>query len=656
MANDDLTQGELSTLELVCEAILPSLVYTAGDRDPVGTAEFYERGARERGIGRQVAAAVPGLPYRARRAVVTFLDEARGLGLDAQSGKDSLASLIELGDRSPLHRIAFAVIRASTLGAFVGHVPAGERSNPVWGVVGYPAPAAPSYSADQAPGRLDVHVVPDTVTDIEADVCVIGSGAGGAVIAARAAQAGRSVVVLEAGRYRSEADFDQIDEHAADMFLRNGSLWSDSGQLGVLAGSVLGGGTLINSMVCLRTPDHIRRQWADQGLVGLDTCEFDKNLDAVWQALNVNTEATTYNSNTRAMITGLAGLGYRHERLPRNASFADDPSRCGLCNSGCALGCKRSALHTYLQTAVDHCARVVVECVADTITTADGRTTGVRARLVGGAEERPLTVHAPTVVVAAGGVESAALLLRSGIGGPAVGKNLRVHPAWIVTGVYDQPIEAWSGQIQSAVSFDLTNCEDANGFLVETLTLNPLTWAGQTPFADARAHRDLLRRLPYFGTWHGVAHDHGAGEIYLDEDGHAAVRWSLDDDVDQRVALRAHIELARMHREAGANEIFTFHQLDQRWRRGEDFDAYLDRLRQVPFSRYTAFSAHQMGACRLGADPRTSVADCTGQLHDVLGAWIGDGSALPSAPGVNPMISIMALAERTAANLLVGQG
>jgi choline dehydrogenase-like flavoprotein len=263
-----------------------------------------------------------------------------------------------------------------------------------------------------------------------------------------------------------------------------------------------------------------------------------------------------------------------------------------------------------------------------------------------------VTVQAPTVVVAAGGIESPAVLLRSGLGGPAVGKNLRLHPAWIVTGVYDEPVQAWHGQIQSAVSFDLTRAVDGGGFLVESLALNPGTWAAQSPFTDAAATRRRLLDLPYFATWHGVSHDHGAGEVVLDEDGRAAVRWALDDEVDRRIAVRAHVELAQMHREAGAREIFTWHWTDRTWRRGEDFDAYLAALQSAPAADHTAFSAHQMGSCRMGSSPATSVADGWGQLHDAPGVWIGDASALPTAPGVNPMITIMALAERTAGALV----
>jgi choline dehydrogenase-like flavoprotein len=652
------------TLSAVVDTFLPSLPAPAGTvGGPDGVAgveagvagpevEFFRAGAADRGIDRAVADAIPGLPALLRDAIgalLRHLEERSFADLDLAARTRALAAAAEHDDRL---RLGARQVRSMTFGLFVGAVDAGGR-NPVWPVIGYPGPPAPeALPPPVPPGRLAAVPAGEIGPELTADVCVIGSGAGGAVIAARAAQAGLSVLVLEAGPRRDEDDFDQVDLHAAGMFLRGGALWSDSGRIGILAGSVVGGGTLINSMVCLRTPDQVRRRWAEQGLTGLDTAEFDKHLDTVWARLGVNTDRTAYNANTRAMIAGLTANGYAYERLPRNAAPSDDPPYCGFCNSGCRRGGKLSVAHTYLRDAIAAGARIVADCAVGAITTSGGRATGVTAVLGHGDAARPVTVSAPVVVVAAGGVESPAVLLRSGIGGPAVGTNLRLHPAWIVTGTYDQPVEAWSGQIQSAVSFDLAHCESGTGFLVESLALNPLTWAGQAPFTGAAEHRRYLRKLPYLATWHGVAHDHGSGEVYLDRDGRAAVRWDLDDETDLRVARRAHTELARMHRAAGANEIFTFHWTDRRWRRGDDFDAYLRELERAPGRDHTAFSAHQMGACRLGADPATSVADGHGQLHDTRGVWIGDGSALPAAPGVNPMITIMALAERTAAALL----
>jgi len=640
--------ADAAVLRAVADTLAPSL------EPPVGadaaTESYYREGAHARGIDTAVAAAAGLLDEPARGAVAelsSWLDDRGFAGADLPT---RTALLHEAAAQSMRLRLGVRQLKSMVLGAFVGAVDE-SGTNPTWPALGYPGPATPPPTPAEAPKTIPLTRLEPGVDVLHADVVVVGSGAGGAVVAARAAQAGLDVLVLEMGDYRNESDFRQIDSLGAEMFLRRGSLWSDSGQMGVLAGSTLGGGTVINSMVCLRTPDRIRQSWTDSGLDGLDGPEWDKHVDAVWSRIGVNTDATRYNANTRAMVTGLASQGYAHERLPRNAARDDESSLCGFCNAGCQRGHKRTTLHTYLDDAVRAGARVLVGAHADRVLSQDGVARGVAVTVQTPVGARSVTVEAPHVVVAAGGIESPALLLRSGIGGPAVGKNLTLHPAWIVTGVYEEPVEAWHGQIQSAVSFDLTQVESGGGFLVESLALNPGTWAGQSPFVDGRTTRDQLRRLPFFATWHGVSHDHGSGEVHL-EDGRAAVRWSLDDDVDHRIAVRAHVELAQMHRAAGATEIFTFHWSDLRWREGEDFEAYLDQLRAAPVDDHTAFSAHQMSACRLGSDPATSVADGRGQLHDTRGVWIGDGSGLPTAPGVNPMVTIMALAERTAEELV----
>jgi choline dehydrogenase-like flavoprotein len=156
--------------------------------------------------------------------------------------------------------------------------------------------------------------------------------------------------------------------------------------------------------------------------------------------------------------------------------------------------------------------------------------------------------------------------------------------------------------------------------------------------------------LPHMAPFISVQRDHGSGEVVLDPYGRGAVRWSLSDQVDRRVFIRATQELARLHAAAGAERILTLHRRRTAWDAGEDLEGFLAGLESVSYDdgEVTVFSAHQLGSCRMGADPATSVADGRGQLHDTDGVWIGDASAFPTASGVNPMITVMALARRTA--------
>jgi choline dehydrogenase-like flavoprotein len=184
----------------------------------------------------------------------------------------------------------------------------------------------------------------------------------------------------------------------------------------------------------------------------------------------------------------------------------------------------------------------------------------------------------------------------------------------------------------------------------------PSIHAAGLPFKDGEQHkRDFARMFKRHAPFLSVARDHGEGEVVLDNYQRPLIRWSLDDEVDRRLFIRAMVELARLHYAAGAPEIRTLHADEVAWRRdsGEDFEDFVARIESAPYgpADIAIFTAHQMGSCRMGSDPETSVANGRGELHDVKGVWIGDASAFPTAPGVNPMISIMSLARRTAGKI-----
>jgi choline dehydrogenase-like flavoprotein len=630
-------RGEL--IAAVCDTLLPPLEET-----DLNTG--WGESASGHGISARVASGCESLPPHVAEALDGLLTRLEREDFDAADLARREELLLEAGESEP-GRFALKQLKTMVFGDLFGSFDAATLRNPIWETIEFPGPNSAAPSPEQAPKTIPLQSVSGAQATLSADVCVVGSGAGGAVIAARLAAAGRSVLVLEMGGYRNEADFRQLEAEGAAMYLGGGINWSEGGELGLLAGSTLGGGTVINSMACRPTPEEVRAEWAAMGIEGVDGPEWDGYFETVWERLGANAEATQYNRNAEVLIEGLSACGLGHHRIPRNAELADDPRYCGYCNAGCQQGCKRSVMKTYLQDAADAGARFLVDCTVERVVVRDGRAAGVEARV----GETRVEVEAPTVVVACGGIESPALLLRSGIGGPAVGKNLRVHPTYMITGVYDEPVEAWNGQLITVMSFDFMQCEGEGGFYISPLGLSPATWAGQSPWTDGRQIREHFRKFPLMASWHSISHDVGSGEVVLGADRRALVRWALDDEVDRRVAIRAHTELAKVHEAAGAAEIFTFHWRPRHWRRGEDFGAYLEELAATPTAEYTAYSAHQMGSCRMGAAPSETVADGRGELHDAKGVWVGDASALPTAPGVNPMVSIMVLAERTAARI-----
>jgi choline dehydrogenase-like flavoprotein len=636
-----------ATLEALCDTFVPAV--DSDSEDPVERA-FMERSAADLGV----AAQIEGLMAEAMlpeeiEAVGGLLDALEAEGF-SQAPVEARTAIIHAFRQDPEAKHGLTQLKGLTF-LFFYALPDEQGRNPSWELIGYPGPrSAP-------PAEPKTLTVAEPVPTLTADVCVVGSGAGGSVIAARCAQAGQDVLVLELGQYNNEQDFKQLELPGyLELYYGGGLAASESGSIGILAGSTVGGGTVVNYMNCVRTPDHIRAEWADHGLDGLDEGTFlTEHMDVVLDRLGANTEMTNQNRIHQLMLAGCDELGYEHRPIWRNASRDDDPAFCGYCSFGCQQGCKRSALKTWLQDASDAGARVLPGCHADRILTADGRATGVAATVTHpDGSTTAVTIEAPTVVVACGSIESPALLLRSEIGGPAAGKNLRLHPAFLVMGVYDEPVEGWNGQIQSALSDHFLDVEEGCGFLIEATGVQPGLLSASMPWESGAQHKQLMSTLRWQAPFITVARDHGSGEVVLDEHGRAVVRWDFDDDVDARLARLANVELARLHHAAGAERIFTLHSAPVTWTRGEDFDGYLEVVEDASYAPndIACFTAHQMGSCRMGSDPASSVADGRGQLHDTQGVWIGDASAFPTAPGVNPMVTIMSLAHRTAEEIL----
>jgi choline dehydrogenase-like flavoprotein len=651
-----LSDTRRRTLEAVCDTFAPALEV---QDDNEAVRAFYARSASDLGVPAQIEGllAETAMPEEIE-ALGQLLDALAEHGLDGLplSGRTELLHAIAAS--GPEARLGLRQLRALAFLFFYG-LPDENGQNPNWEAIGYPGPISAAPTPEQAPKTIALTDVGGESATLVADVCVVGSGAGGGVIAAELQRGGASVLVLEMGGYRNEADFHQLELPGMfELYLGGGLAASEDGSIAILAGSTLGGGTVVNYMNCIRTPEHIRREWAAMGVEGIDSPDYDRHIDAVWERLGVNDAATSQNRTHKRMIAGCEELGYPHRPLTRNTDVScEDPGVCGYCFVGCQKGCKQSTMKTFLQDAADAGARFVVGARAERILTEDGRASGVLATVThADGSSTALTVQAPTVVVAAGAIESPALLLRSGIGGAAAGRHLRLHPASLVAGVYEQPIDGWIGQIQSALSDQFKQLEGEHGFLIEATTVAPAIVAMSLPWQDGHAHKQLLqRKLRHLAPFVSVARDHGEGRVVIDAHGRAVTRWAFDDAVDARMFRQAMVELARLHRAAGAGEVLTFFQAPAlSWREGEDFNAFLAAIesRSLAANEVAAFTAHQMGSCRMGSDPSDSVADGRGELHDTRGVWIGDASAFPTAAGVNPMISIMSLAHRTAANIL----
>jgi len=491
----------------------------------------------------------------------------------------------------------------------------------------------------------------DAAVEETCDVLVIGSGAGGAVLAAGLVEQGHDVVLLEAGGYHTRRDFDLDEGKAYPMLYQDrGGRSTKDRAISVLQGRSVGGSTTVNWTTCYRTPRRILDHWASaHGIEGLDEATLRPHFEAVERRLSIDAwpEALA-NANNRALLDGCRALGWEATPMRRNVRGCADSGYCGV---GCPVDGKQAMHVTYLPDAVARGLRLYSDVHVDTLTVEGDRVTGARGTVMQrGRDQRRdvgVNVRARVVALCGGAINSPALLLRSGLDDGPVGRRTFLHPVIAVTGEYGHRIDPFYGAPQAIGSHRfIDRGHDEYGFFLETAPLQPMLASFNPNMGDDL--QSLVERLPWLS---GLLALHVDGLVPGDEggtvtlDGHG--RPSLDYPVSQGLAraMRAsHEALARVHLAAGAERAITLHREPLELRTEAD----LARLDDRPYGahQHAIFSAHQMGGCTMGPDPATSVVDPRHRHHRVDNLFVVDGSVLPTALGVNPSETIYALAHR----------
>jgi len=548
-------------------------------------------------------------------------------------------------------RSAFQALKRLAVFHFYTRREAG-RANPTWEALSYrPPPPAPAGTQ-----RLRLTTVTRKAT-LAGDVCVIGSGAGGSVVANELAAAGKRVIVLEAGSGWQAKDYDPREFPGYErLFLERGCAATHDLGVTILAGACLGGGTTVNWQTSLRPPPAVRQEWAEQsGSPHFIEPSFTRSLEAVSARLGVGTAESTVNANNATLRQGCEALGWAWETLPRNSRKCD-PEQCGFCTFGCRAQSKQSAAVTYLhdgQKAGD--LVVLAGCRAERLIQARGRVTGVQAQAVDAkGQSHEVTVRAARVVVAAGALHSPALLLRSGLQLPLLGRNLLLHPTTAVLGYYDEPIEGWRGPPQSILCAEFANLEANRGFRLECAPVHPGLLAAALPWFGARSHRRWMQQIRHVSVIIVLARDRAGGRVCLGSGGQPVAHYRPG-SAEQSHLQQGIAAAVRVHLAAGAREVLTLHAGRQARHRDDlatsaAIDDFCWQLLRQPVAdnRCGLFSAHQMGTCRMGRDRRHGVCDARGQVFGLAGLYLADASTLPTASGVNPMLSIMASAHHSA--------
>jgi choline dehydrogenase-like flavoprotein len=618
--------------------------------------------AVERGVPDALAAALDFNPRTAYRwefanlldlwdtCLHSFIEAGHWAQFSTLAAEDKCKVMLSWADsRLTMRRAAFQALRKAVGFLYVMLPGAAGEVNQVWEKLGYPGPIG--VQRPEAPRKLHV-IVPDKEMTLSCDVCVVGSGAGGGVAAAVLAAAGKDVVVLEAGGYFDDADFDGAELAGYQrLYAECGFASTRDHSVGFLAGECVGGGTVVNYCTSFRTPDEIRDEWADEGVEWIRGPEFTRSLDAVCERISVNTAHNRVSKREQMLQCGLKRLGWHMDAMPRNVIACEQGRLCGYCGYGCAIGAKQSTVKTWLSDAQKYGARILAETRAEKVRVQRGVATGVDAWSKKG---HRVVVKCKQVVVACGAIHTAALLLRSELENEHIGRHLHLHPVSNVSGVFDEEIRPWEGTMQAIYSDQHRYLTGNYGVKYETTALQPVIAMAVMPWRepqDFHTRMALLKNTSAIGV---LLRDRGAGRVTIDREGHPVSSYELS-DFDRRHMQRGFRGAAEILESAGAKRIYSPHAKLCSYEPGKkgSIETFVKVMDAAGWgnAQLALFSFHIMGTARLGDSPGVSATSPEGQTWEVKNLYVMDGSSFPSASGVNPMISIEAIAHRNAAVL-----
>lgn len=488
---------------------------------------------------------------------------------------------------------------------------------------------------------------------ITADAVVIGSGAGGAVMAYELASAGKQVVILEAGDYVPSSEFnEELPAMLEALYAEHGTQTNKDGDLTILQGQCVGGSTVVNGCVAFRVPDFILEEWSrDHGLSGINRELLDPYYEKIEKYLSVHTnQPHEINANSRKLALGAEKLGWSVKPLQRNVK------QCGLtghCLAGCKTDRKQSMLVTYLPWALQKGAALYANTRVSRILEQNNKATGVVAEAYHPESRNKVAdiqVDAPVVVLAAGAVQSPLLMLRSGIGNSSgmVGKNFACHPSVMIAADFGEPVHIWQGAMLGNYVDEFEHPEKG-GFVLEGGGAGPLELSAACDVGTGQNYVDFIANAKNYASCVSLIHDHNVGEVRL-EDGKKVIDYRLSDQ-DFPGMLAAMKAAAKIYFAAGAKRVFL-PTIKTLWLDSPDqIDPVIDQIRNEPFT-FRMVSYHPQGTLRMGADPATSVVDPSGESHDVKGLFIADASLFPTSILVNPQMSVYAMSNLIADNLL----
>jgi len=485
--------------------------------------------------------------------------------------------------------------------------------------------------------------------EVRAQVAVVGSGTGGAVMAAILAEAGLDVVILEEGPY--------IPDHVYQAYRPTETLrylgreagttavlgLGDSPLITVMAGRGVGGSSLLTGGVCFRVPEYIHDRWVhERGLGDLSAEHMDAAFSSAELASSVETVPEHMRSKAiRRFVDGATKLGIPVKPLRRNTSHCEGLARC---NFGCPKGAKQSVDKTYLPRAIVAGARLYSDVLVEKVTTKGGRATGVEGRLLGEktAKGQPkkgrVRVIADHVVIAAGSLHTPLLLMRSGLRTAGVGRHLTLHPGFRMVGRFEDPVMGWQGALQSAY----IDAFEKDGLTFNALFVPPSVLAAGMP-GVGREFADRIQHMSHLGIFGCLVHDDDGGRVHRIPGREPLLTYRLSPRNKVALIKGAKI-LVEIFLAAGAREVYPpFFGMPPIRSMAEANTHLVDSLSA---RRMECVTFHPLGTCRIGKDRDSGVVNSYGCAFDLAGLTVADGSIFPTSIGVNSQLPIMAMATR----------